>query len=793
MDPHATDSALPGRWSPRSRRIARASALLAAVGSLGVAVYLGVLVYTTPDVATLRRAQAVRPSVILASDGEVIGRFAIAYQAPVTLREVAPDVVHALIATEDHRFYEHAGLDPKRIVASAWNTLRGDMQGGSTITQQLARNLFPQEIGNERSLNRKLREAITALRLERSSTKDEILESYLNSAPFLYNVRGIEMAARTYFGRPASQLDTAQSATLVAMLKGSQRYNPVRHPDRARDRRNLVLAQMVKHGTLAPARYEQLRAQPLVLAFKRPEDGDIGQARHFVAHLREQLAEWADANVDLDNDGLVIRTTLDARLQKLAQEAVVQQVALLQRMAGEEWGEARPRTARILVPAAAMGARPAPEPSAPFAHFWKSNPLLLAEMARATPQYEAAIKATGSEAQALAQVLADAPLMAKLRDDKTRLSAGFIAIDPTSGAVKAWVGSPDFGREQFDHVAQARRQPGSTFKPFVYGAALQRGMSTELQFLDGAVDIVLADGKVWQPTDGSGPSGEMMTMREGLVQSKNTITAQVMQAVGAEAVMTFAQAAGVRESKLDPVPSLALGTSPVTLLEMANAYATLAALGERREPLLITQIADRNGRVLESFDSKPERVLDQALVERLVDVMRGVVQSGTGTAVRSEWGVRGDLAGKTGTTQNNTDGWFMLMSPKLVTGAWVGFNDQRVTIRSNYWGQGGHNALRIVGAFMRQGQKAKLIDAKAEFPQVLRDAPQPPQEVPAAGGAEAPAADASLGSRLARLLGLAPTAPATATPPGPAPAPRNAVSAAEIAADKQRQDQAMGR
>jgi penicillin-binding protein 1A len=808
MDPHATDpapaptapatpvpdAAPPARWSPRTRRIAKASALLAAVGSLGVAVYLGVLVYTTPDVATLRRAQAVRPSVILASDGEVIGRFAIAYQAPVTLREVAPDVMHALIATEDHRFYEHFGLDPKRIVASVWNTLRGDTQGGSTLTQQLARNLFPQEIGNERSLNRKLREAITALRLERSSTKDEILESYLNSAPFLYNVRGIEMAARTYFDRPAAQLDTAQSATLVGMLKGSQRYNPVRHPERARDRRNLVLAQMVKHGTLTPTRYEQLRAQPLVLAFKRPEDGDIGQARHFVAHLREQLAEWADAHdVDLDNDGLVIRTTLDARLQKLAQEAVVQQVALLQRMAGEEWSEARPRTARILVPAAAKGTRPAPEPSAPFAHFWKSNPQLLAEMARATPQYEAAIKASGSEAQALAQVLADASLMAKLRDDKTRLSAGFIAIDPTSGAVKAWVGSPDFGREQFDHVAQARRQPGSTFKPFVYGAALQRGMSTELQFLDGAVDIVLADGKVWQPTDGSGPSGEMMTMREGLVQSKNTITAQVMQAVGAEAVMTFAQAAGVRESKLDPVPSLALGTSPVTLLEMANAYATLAALGERREPLLITQIADRDGRVLESFDSKPERVLDQALIERLVDVMRGVVQSGTGTAVRNEWGVRGDLAGKTGTTQNNTDGWFMLISPKLVTGAWVGFNDQRVTIRSNYWGQGGHNALRIVGAFMRQGQKAKLIDAKAEFPQVLRDAAEPPPDVPAPAGADAPAADASLGSRLARLLGLAPTATMTTTTPGPAPTPRNAVSAAELAADKQRQDQALGR
>ena len=694
----------------RLRRILTWTAWGTAGLSAAFAVYIGVLVYTTPDVEQLKRAQAVRASVILSSDGEVIGRFSTAYQAPVTLKEVSPDLINALIATEDRRFYGHSGIDPLRLVASAWNTLHGDMQGGSTLTQQLARNLFPVEIGNERSLNRKLREGITALRLERSSTKEQILESYLNSAPFLYNVRGIEMAARTYFDKPASQLDTAQCATLVGMLKGSQRYNPVRNAERARQRRNLVMAQMVKRGTLTQVRYEQLRLQPLVLSFTRPEEGGIGQARHFVAHLRDQLAEWADAHdVDLDTDGLVIRTTLDARLQKFAQDAVTQQVAKLQGIAASEWG--------------GRAAKKGVEPPAPFAQFWREHAALLAEMARDTPAYRNARQAGTSEAQALANVLADAELMNRLRDDKTRLSAGFVAIDPTSGAVRAWVGSPDFAREQFDHVVQAKRQPGSTFKPFVYGAALQRGLSTEQTYVDGEVNITLADGSNWHPTDGNSATGLPMTLREGLVQSKNTITAQVMQAVGAEAVVNFAQAAGVRQSTLDPVPSLALGTSPVTLLEMANAYATLASLGERREPLLITQIIDRNGRVLESFDSPPERVLDQPLVEKLVDVMRGVVQTGTGTAVRTEFGVRGDLAGKTGTTQNNTDGWFMLMSPKLVAGAWVGFNDARVTMRGNYWGQGGHNALRLVGAFFQQGQKAKLIDTQAVFPQVARDAP----------------------------------------------------------------------
>ncbi len=777
--PPSDDAARNRGARSRLRLAVKVAALLASGAAAALAVYLCVLVYTTPDVDSLKRAQAVRPSVILSADGEVIGRFSTLYQAPVTLKQVPPDLINALIATEDHRFYAHHGIDPARIAGSAWRILHGSRQGGSTLTQQLARNLFPQEIGNEISINRKLREAITALRLERSSTKAQILESYLNSAPFLYNVRGIEMAARTYFDKPAAQLDTAQSATLVGMLKGTQRYNPVRNPERARERRNVVLAQMVKHGMLQPARYEQLRAQPLVLAFRRPEEGGIGQARHFVEHLRERLVEWADAHdVDLDNDGVVIRTTLDARLQRIAQDAVAQQVALLQRIAGEEWAEARLRTAR-LKPAAPTDARGrAVEPPVAFAHFWREHATLLAEAARDTTQFRQARQAGQGDAEALAGVLADAELMTRVRDDRTRLSAGFIALDPASGAVKAWVGSPDFAREQFDHVAQARRQPGSTFKPFVYGAALQRGLSTEHQYLDAPVGIALADGSVWQPTDGSAPSGAMLTMREGLVQSKNTITAQVMQDTGTEAVVNFARAAGVRDSKLDPVPSLALGTSPVTLLEMGNAYATLAAPGERREPQLVTQIADRHGRVLETFDSpKAERVLEPGLVARLVDVMRGVVQTGTGTAVRTEFGVRGDLAGKTGTTQNNTDGWFMLMSPKLVVGAWVGFNDPRVAIRSNYWGQGGHNALRIVGTFMQQGQKARLIDAKAEFPRVVPD----PPEAASAPEPAAPQAQASPFAGLARLLGL------------PLPAPRTAATEAEAAADRRLRDQALGR
>jgi len=257
----------------------------------------------------------------------------------------------------------------------------------------------------------------------------------------------------------------------------------------------------------------------------------------------------------------------------------------------------------------------------------------------------------------------------------------------------------------------------------------------------------------------------------------------VMQEVGAEAVIGFAQAAGVRGSPLDPVPSLALGTSPVTLLEMANAYATLAALGERREPLLITQISDRNGRVLETFEAAPERVLERPLIEKLVDVMRGVVQTGTGSAARTEFGLRGDLAGKTGTTQNNTDGWFLLMSPKLVAGAWVGFDDARVTIRSNYWGQGGHNALRLVGAFFQQGQRAGLIDTKAVFPQVERDAP----ESPAPDASPVDGAIGAIGDAVVRVVPALSSLPALFQRVQTLPAP------AESAAGRELQDQARGR
>jgi penicillin-binding protein 1A len=705
-----------------------AGGLLVVTGVLALAGGLHVrrVAAQTPDIGDLRQATSARASLILSADGEVLGRFSRARRDPVTLDRVSPQMLKALIATEDHRFHEHRGIDYRRTVAAIARTLTGTTQGGSTITQQLARNLFPQEIGRDRSLSRKIKEMATALRIERHYSKQQILEAYLNSAPFLYNVVGIEMAARTYFDTTAADLDTLQSATLVGMLKGTDYYNPVRHPERAKARRNVVLGQMARHGQLEAARLQTLAALPLQLQFNRPDD-PAEAAPHFVAHVRKQVLEWADQNDrDLYGEGLVIHTTLDARLQQAATEAVERQAGALQAVADVEWSQARLPGGGSLASYARRAAR-----SEPFAHFWDKHPGLLREHARSTPEYRDAVADGRAPDQVLQALFGDKAWLQRLKTRHSRLEAGFVAVDPHSGRVLAWVGSRDFGTDQFDHVAQARRQPGSTFKPFVYAAALEAGMASTDHYMDTAVEVPLRDGRSWRPTDMSGASELPMTLRDGLALSKNSITAQVSQAAGVHRVARLARDLGVDQSPLDEVPSLALGTSPVTLLEMVGAYATLARQGERRDSQVIDRIVDRHGSVLAEFGSAPRRVLSQDSAVELVDILRDAVDRGTGTAVRRQFGITADVAGKTGTSQDNADGWFILMHPDLVAGAWVGFNDQRVTMRSNGWGQGGRNALLLVGDFFRSGLKQGWIDARARFPTPKRAAPVPlPSPVP---------------------------------------------------------------
>jgi penicillin-binding protein 1A len=674
--------------------------------------YMLLLIPLTPGIDDLKQARTARASRLVAADGKELASFDQGLQERVKLKQISPHVIAALIATEDHRFYEHHGIDFRRIAGAMVRSLQGDAQGGSTITQQLARNMFPEEIGRSRNLNRKLKELITALKIESTYSKAEILEAYLNTVPFLFNTFGIEMAARTYFNKAALQLDVIESATLVGMLKGTNYYNPVNNPERSLQRRNVVLGQMRKHKVLSEARYRALLKRPLRVRFARQAERG-GTDTHFTVYVRKWLIEWADENdYNLQQDGLVVHTTLDSGLQQAAMRAVEREGNVLQKIADVEWSQ------RWLPASTWSGFYSGMHDfTTPFQYFWQSHPDLADAIVRESLEYRKALDGGEAAANALGRLKADRQFIARLRSAKSRLEAGFVAMDPASGEIKAWVGSRDFQREQFDHVAQAERQPGSTFKPVVYGAALEKGFLPERPYRDAVLDIKAADGSIWRPTDMGGSSGAQMTLRDGLVFSKNTITAQVMQDVGLPDIIKLARGLGIRQSKLAALPSLALGASPVTLLEMVNAYATIAAQGEYRKPVFITRISDRNGKTIARFGGEaPQRAMSSQSAVALIDMMRGVINRGTGTAVRNRFGIGADVAGKTGTTQNNADGWFILMHPNLVAGAWVGFNDSRVTMRSNYWGQGGHNAILPVGDFFKGALDSGKIDAKALFP-----------------------------------------------------------------------------
>lgn len=617
-----------------------------------VVLYVLVLIPFTPSVGDLRKAKSETPSVLMASDGTVLAEYKRINRQWVTLDKISPNVINALIATEDRRFYQHHGIDFRRTAGAVLSTLSGELQGGSTITQQLARNLYPEEIGRSATVSRKVKEAITAVKIEAVYSKAEILETYLNTVPFLYNAFGIEMAAQTYFDKPAEKLDVLESATLIGMLKGTSYYNPVLNPKRSLQRRNLVLAQMVKTGKLDAARVDVLIKRPLRLDFERQTELQ-GPAPHLAQHLKKWLISWADSRgLNIYADGLRVRSTLDAGMQKAANQAVTRQLAQLQKLADRE-------------------------------------------------------RKAGQESAAL--------------------QAGFLAMDPRNGAVRAWVGSRDFTQEQFDHVSQARRQPGSTFKPFVYGAAFLQGSSPNDTLLDQPVAIKTSGGGVWAPSDATSPSYQPFTLRDGLAYSKNTITAQLMQQVGPAQVARLAQAAGVRQSPLDVVPSLALGTSPVTLIEMVTAYGTIANGGQYMPPLTVAQVEDRNGQVLEAFAAVHEKNLAMPRAESLtlVDAMRGVIDRGTGVAIRQRYGLQADLAGKTGTTQDNTDGWFIMMHPQLVGGARVGFNDNSITMGS--WGEGARSALPVVGDVFQQALRQRWIDPSLEF-DIARSRPTPAPE-----------------------------------------------------------------
>ena len=666
-----------------------------------------------PSMQQLENPNLQLATLAYSSDGVELARYALQNRSSVTYDEISPNVINALIATEDHRFHDHWGIDLFRLNISVIKTILGDVQGGSTLTMQLARNMYNKEIGKEQTVSRKVKEMLTAVQLERRYTKREIIEMYLNTVEFGNNAFGIEAAARTFFSKGAIELDTLESATLVGMLKGITIYNPIRNPNSSRVRRNTVLGQMVKHGQLEPAYLEEVRDSVIVTDYSSSEI-TAGPAPYFSEHVRQWLNDWSEeSGHNFYTQGLIVYTTLDSELQEIAEQVVGEQMAGLQTVVNYEWS----RDTRSPFEAARTVEEYLKKTEyEDFGQFWSDSTHILQSFVRESAEYRN-LKKEMSEEAALDSLFRSVAFMDQLKKDKSRLEAGLVSIDPRTGFVKSWVGGRNLEDDWYDHVSIAIRQPGSTFKPFVYIAAIDQGFSPNDVLMDSTVFWKDELGNEWQPGNSSGEeTGRMMTLREGLKRSRNTITARLVLEVQPYNVAFYARQMGIK-SRLNAVPSIALGTSNVTLLELTTAYSTLANSGIKHEPTFVTRIEDRLGNVLYEAKPQPVEALGVETALTVIDMMRDVVQTG-GTGARIRWQYQlydYDFAGKTGTTQNSADGWFVLMHPDLVTGAWVGFNDQRMTFRTDFWGQGAHNALFLVGDYTRKTADAERL-SKETFP-----------------------------------------------------------------------------
>jgi penicillin-binding protein 1A len=707
------------------------------VGTLAFGGYIWTLTDEVPSTELLENPTWSRATIAYTADGEELARYATQNRSWAPYDSISQHVVHALVATEDHRFYRHWGVDPKGIAAATIDILTGGFRGASTITQQLARNLYNEEVGRAVTIRRKLKEMVTAVELERRYTKREIIEMYLNTVSFGYNAFGIEAAARTYFGVPAGELNELQAATLVGLLKATTYYNPVRNPDNAKQRRNVVLRLMARRGYVDEAFYENNRGEPVNAEYHSAELY-TSLAPYFAEHVRNVLTGWSRdpdhplSKYDVYGDGLRVYTTLDSKLQGMASAAVQKNVNALQKVVDYEWSH-QDSTVYSTTLADYQELTPG-EDYEPFEYFWERDSTVLKDAMRNTARYDT-LRARGvSEEQAFTQLRADTSYVDSLKVLKSRLGVGLVSLDPRNSHVKAWVGGRDFQTDKYDKVGIARRQPGSTFKPFTYTAAIDNGYSPYYKVKDttftweqpGAVKAQAGTTKVdsvWKPQNYDGTSsGQMMTLSQGLANSVNTVTARLALDMNPRTVVQYARQMGVRRSELQAVPSIALGTSNVTLLEMATAYSTLANGGLYNEPVSVTRIEDRYGNVIWEAQPSPSEALNERTAYTVVDMMRGVIDYGTGQRIRTQFELGDyDLAGKTGTTQQSADTWFMLMHPELVSGAWMGFDDQRVTFRTSWWGQGAHSALFVVGDYYRSIAKSdsmSILTKEAAFPMV---------------------------------------------------------------------------
>jgi penicillin-binding protein 1A len=647
-------------------------------------------------------------SEVISADGVSLGRYFRYNRSQITYNDLPHVLVRTLLISEDHRFHEHAGMDLWSFMRVLKGIITFDKQGGgSTLTQQTAKNLFRTR-GDELKgklaklgapidlLISKTKEWIISVELERNFTKEEIIALYFNTVPFNNNAFGIKIAAETYFNKSLKKLNIQEAALLVGMLQSTFWYNPVEFPDRAIRKRNDVLTKLLDHKYISKRSCDSLKTLPLQLHFS-VQNQNQGIATYFRSVLKSQLQQWCKENgYDLSESGLKIYTTIDSRLQMLAEQAMKEQMQKLQLEFDHEWGNRNPwvdengEEIRDFVQRKIMRANAYKNLSLHF----KSNPDSINIMLNRKKRMR--IFTWRGERDTVFSSIDS------LRYYNRFLQCGLLSMDPSTGEVKAWVGGINHKYFKYDHVHQGKRQPGSTFKPFVYGKAMEDGYSPCQEFLDVSPSINI-NGNIYHPANSGGGfgSGKSFTLRQALAHSLNSVTIQLMDKLRPENVAGFAQRAGI-SSELDAVYSLGLGTSNVSLEEMVAAYCGFVNLGIYNEPYYVTRIEDKNGNILASFIPKSKQVMSEETAYKTVYLLRGGVEEegGTSSALSDAVVSNNQIGGKTGTTDNASDGWYIGITHDLVTGVWVGGDEPSIHFPSWKFGSGAHAALPMWDKFM---------------------------------------------------------------------------------------------
>lgn len=664
-----------------------------------------------PGYAAIENPENDLSSELISADGVSLGRYFRYNRSQVKYGQLSPHLVNTLILSEDHRFYGHAGMDFWAYPRVFWGVITfQNAGGGSTITQQLAKNLYtlnPDLDGHLSSLGswprriiQKTKEWIISIKLEKNFTKEEIITMYLNTSFFGSNAYGIKIASETYFNKQPADLGILESAVLVGLLQNPSLYNPYYRPESAFRKRNQVLYKLYKHKYVSTRQeYDSLKVVPIALEYS-VENQNAGLAPYFQTVIESRLLEWASANgYDLYEAGLKIYTTIDSRMQHHAEESVFKNMASLQKEFEAQW---KARQSEPWVDEGGYEIEDFIERKARRLPFYRK----LKERYSEYPDSVNIVLNTKRPMRVFSWSGERDTLfssMDSLRYYNRFLQAGMMAMDPQTGEVKAWVGGIRHKYFKYDHVRMGSRQAGSIFKPFVYGKAIEDGYSPCFKLIDVSPVITLPDGSTWHPPNAGGDfgSGEEITLRRGLALSKNTISVQLIELIRAANVVEFARRLGI-STHLDAVPSLALGTSNVSLYEMIAAYSSFVNLGIYTEPYFITRIEDKHGNVVETFIPQTRQVMDEKTAYKMVYMLRGGVEEdgGTSAGIDPFLKIDNEIGGKTGTTDNASDGWYVGITNNLVAGVWVGGDEPSIHFPSWVFGAGGKTARPIWEDFM---------------------------------------------------------------------------------------------